>query len=338
MAALGFAIALIAAGLGEHPLSVLGRHELTCPICRQVFTTVACVQSNKRCGVDRDLFARALGPQPEFYRISTCPRCGYSGYTSDFDPGVEPPPDVREKILRELPSRLPEGFTPASDPRELDAADRYALAVTCYRWQQKSDEARAWLHLRASWVAREKGSTLPPEPRLQRVMAYIERYRPAAAAAENQADVEMQTATRVAEALATGQFNRYQQPYVELALALMLRRHGENRHAAPMLDRLAGCQRFSESLREGIERMRASIPREREHQLESAGCFERALLAEQIRPPNRGPACYLLAELYRRLGRDADAIRWYDKALSDPALPTDLREWARQQRAWSASQ
>jgi len=138
----------------------------------------------------------------------------------------------------------------------------------------------------------------------------------------------MQLATRVLEALDSGQFNRYQRPYVELAVALILRRHGENRQAGPMLDRLADGQAFSESLRQGLDRMRESIRVERECQTWAANCFERALLARQITGVNRGPACYLLGELLRRLGRDRDAAGWYEKTRQDPALPADLRKWA----------
>jgi hypothetical protein len=55
-------------------------------------------------------------------------------------------------------------------------------------------------------------------------------------------------------------------------------------------------------------------------------------MADQITAPNKAPACYLLGELYRRLSRDREAVRWYDRAMADPALPPDLRRWARQGR------
>jgi len=332
-----FCVCLVALAQQGEPLSVLGRHELACPVCEQVFTTVACVQSNTRGGVDRDLFARALGPQPEFYRISTCPGCGYSGYGDDFEAGTIIPPDVREKVLKAPRLRLPAGFTPQSDPRELDAADRYTLAITCYRWRGKSDEALGWLHLRASWIAREEGSSLPRDSRLQRVMEYIERWRPTMRAGDNQADIELRMAARVAEAITSGRFNRYQKPYVELALALILRRHGENSQAQTILDRLAGHEGFAPPVREGIERMRDSIVREREHQQEASALFERALLADQVASANRGPARYLLGELCRRLGRADEAKRWFDQALAEPSLPADLRGWAREQsRPWES--
>jgi tetratricopeptide (TPR) repeat protein len=316
----------------EQLLSLLGRHELLCPVCRKPFTAVSSTQTNTRGGVDRDLFARALGSEPEYYRVSTCPRCGYSGYLSDFDPEMMLTPDFKDRVLRDPKLHLPAGFTPESDPRALDAADRYRLAIQCYQWAQRSDEALAWLNLRASWIARDEGSILPKDPKLARVMEYIERWRPALGEGDNQADIETGLVTRVVEALDAGRFNRFQRPYVELAVTLILRRHGENRQAGPMLERLARYEPFGDALRGGIERMRTSIAKERELQAEAAACFERAMLAGQVSPANRGTACYLLGELCRRLGRDGDAARWYDQALSDKGTPPDVRRWAGEQR------
>ncbi len=301
---------LVPLALAESPLSLLGRLPLTCPVCRREFQTVVCTQTNTRAGVDRDLFARALGPQPEYYRVSTCPACGYSGYVPDFDPAVTLPPDVRDKILTDPRHALPAGVTPHGDPRELDAADRYALAITCYRWLGRSDESLAWLHLRASWIARDEGSMLPREPRFERVLGHLERWRPTTTLEGNQLDVEMQLVTRAAEALNLGRFNRYQRPYVELAIALILRSHGENPVAQPLLEQLLADERFPESIHAGLTRMLESIRKEREHQIEAAHHFERAIQSRAVTEGNHGPACYLLGELYRRLGRDDEAVTW----------------------------
>ena len=313
-------------------LSTLVPEKLACPVCRQVFETVLCIEGDAKASIDRDLYARALGPQPVYYLIHTCPACGYSGYLSDFDPDTGVAPELRDKILTSPKLSLPSDFGPDSDPRALAAEDRYRLAIQCYRWRGRSDEALAWLHLRAGWVARDKGSVLPPDPRLVRVIFFIRRWRPPDESGDNSADLDLQTATRVAEALATGWFNRYQQPYVELALALLRRRHGENAGLDETLRKLVDQETFSEVLGEAVERMHASLARERAHQGAAAAHFQKALAADRIEAGNRPVACYLLGELYRRLGREAEALRWYDAALDDPALPEQLRAWARQQR------
>ncbi len=317
----------------EETLSLLGRHDLQCPVCKEIFTTVRCVQTNVRGGVDRDLFARPLGPNPEFYRISTCPHCGYSGYEPDFT-RAKIDPKVRRKILEDPGLDMPKKFGPQSDPRELDAADRYRLAIQCYQWRNQSAEALAWLRLRASWIARDEGSVLPPDDRLKKVMQYIERFKPPLEKNGNQVDVEMKTVTLVADALANGRFNRYQKPYVELALALILRRHGENQQARHWLDRLRNYKSFSSTLVEGINRMRESIKREQAHQQKAVHYFEQALADKVITAENRGPARYLLGELYRRLGNCEKAMQWYDRALQSEQLPQRLQRWAKQQKEW----
>lgn len=325
---------LLMATVTAAPRPGLTEVKLDCPVCKQAFTSLACVEEDTRGGVDRDLFAHALGPEPVYYRIATCPKCGYSGYPTDFDPKITIPPDVRNKILKKPRLTLPKDFGPDSDPRDLDAADRYALAITCYQWRQQSKEALAWLNLRAAWVARDEGSLLPPEDRLVRVMKFIERWKPPLPPGGNQLDIEMRTATRVAEAIASGRFNRFQKPYVELALALILRRHGEHTQAVPLLDALGANEAFPESLRAAIKRMRESIDLERKYQTAALDCFEEAVMSEQITANNRAPACYLLGELNRRLGRDEAAVTWYDRAIKDPTLPENLKTWAQEQRAW----
>lgn len=325
--------------IGAEPLSLLSRHPLLCPACGQEFTTLVCVQHNTRGGIDYDLFVRPLGPNPEYYRVHTCPRCGYSGYASDFPPEAHLPnrdkpflsATVREKILKQRLLELPEGFGPESDPRELDARDRYRLAIQCYQWRDQSAEALAWLNLRASWIARDEGALLPPTPRLKRVMSFIEQWRPFLEEGGNQVDVEMQLTTRMAEEIAAGRFNRYQKPYVELALAMILRSHGENQPAKAILKRYVNMESYPETLQAGIARMLDSIETERQYQQAAVDCFETALSAGQVGDANRPAACYLLGELHRRLGQNESARQWYDKSLNDPSTPPDLKEMARRQ-------
>ena len=318
---------------GQDNLSLLGRQEIDCPVCEQAFTTLICTQTNTRGGVDRDLLARALGPQPVFFEISTCPRCAYSGYIGDFKPDVELSQAFKDKLLKAPKLALPDDFTPDSDPRMLDAADRYRLAITCYTWRERSDEALAWLHLRASWVARDTGAMLPPDDRLARVLVFSERWRPEMEPGDNQADIELRLATRLAEMSAIGRFNRYQRPYVELTLLLILRRHGENLQAEPMVERLMKTDSFSDVIQRSLRDMKASIDLERDHQRQALTHFKQALAGKQVEEANIPSACYLVGELSRRLGEDAVAIEWFDRVIADEHTDPQLRRWAQQQRS-----
>jgi len=329
------AMSFAAAAPAPLPLAGIGRQRVKCPVWGRPFEAFDVVEENTACGVDRDLFARAIGPQPEFYRISTCPSCLYSGYLTDFTAGGPVPPFVVERILRDHALPRPAGVTPESDPREIDARDRYALAIRCYEWRQRSDESLAWLHLRASWVVRDTASVAPRTPRLERVLALAQRWHPPRRAGANQADDELEIVTRAAASLAEGQFNRYQEPVVRFVVAMLLRKQGENRQAAPLLAALKDDVLLEEPLREAARTMVESIAAEQEHQRAAAARFQKALLSERMAEPNRAAALYLTGELYRRLGRDAEAIRWFDRALASGKLSPELLRWTRQQRAWA---
>ena len=327
--------AFVIVGAGQFPpvAAAIPRHRVDCPVCAKSFEAFAAIEPNAAAGLDRDLYARAIGPQPEFYRISTCPACLYSGYLADFTEAGPVPPDVVDKVRKSPRLPRPAGITPESDPREIDARDRYSLAIQCYRWQQRSDEAVAWLHLRASWVVRDTACAIPRTPRLERVFAYAQRWQPPRRSGTNQADIEMQMATQAAAAVAEGRFNRFQEPFVRFFVAISLRKQGENRQAGPLLTALRQDPLLEEPLREAAGRMADSIAAESRHQREALACFERALLSEQIAAKNRPVACYLAGELSRRLGRDRDAVRWFDAAIRSGRLPRNLHEWAHEQRA-----
>ncbi len=314
------------------PAPTIARQQVTCPVCGYAFEAFAGVEEDGAGGVDRDLFARAIGPQPEFYRVSTCPACLYSGYLTDFTAAGVVPPDVIAKVLKKPRLPRPAGVTKDTDQRFIDARDRYALAITCYQWRQRSDEAIAWLHLRASWVVRDMAVVVPRTPKLERILLYARRWHPARTPGTNQADAEMEMVTQAAAALAEGRFSRYQAPYVRFFVAMLLRKQGENEQASPLLEELAGETLLEEPLRTAAGRMLDSIAAEQAHQRAAVTHMERALLAEQVAPANRPVAMYITGELCRRLGRNRDAVRWLDRASDSGKLPTDLRRWALEQK------
>ncbi|MBN1347514.1 MAG: DUF2225 domain-containing protein [Phycisphaerae bacterium] len=313
--------------------TVLGRQKTTCPVCNQQFEAVVLASVDTSAGVDRDLFARSAGPQPVFHLIATCPRCYYSGYVADdFRQEIRFPKGFVDQVLTSPKLNPGMTITPTTDQRMIPAAVRYRLADQCYRWRGMSDESMAWLCLRASWVARDRGSILPRTDRLQRVMGFIERWLPPDDRTTNQADRELELATRLAAELAEGRFTRYQVPYVKFVLAMMWRRHGENDLFELLLPPGKPIAGLSPLIVGKIEQARASIGQERTWQQRARECFHRALDAGEIAPRNQGPACYILAELYRRLDQANRAIRYYDLAMSKPDLDAHLADWARQQR------
>jgi hypothetical protein len=330
--ALAFSLLLFWLASGEARATILSRHEVACPVCEQKFKAVVASSADTSAGVDRDLFARSAGPQPVFYKISTCPRCYYSGYIEDFRPGIQLPADFRDKVLKSPKLDPKMAITPKTDQRSIPAEVRYRLAVQCHQWRNMQAESMAWLYLRASWVARDVGSVIPRTDRLQRVMGYIERWLPADTRKLNQADRELQLVTHVSAAVAEGQFSQYQLPYVQFILAMLWRRHGENHLFETVFPPGTEDERLPESLREKVRAVHASIEQERKWQRLALEQFRRALDTGEIAAANRPAAEYVVAELYRRLEQPNRAMRFYDRALAAPQLDAHLAEWARQQR------
>ncbi len=317
---------------GALEATVLGRREVSCPVCGQKFRAVVLATIDTSAGVDRDLFARSAGPQPVFYRIATCPRCYYSGYLEDFQADIRLPKAFRDQVLKS--PKLDPGMviTPETDQRMIPAEVRYRLAHQCYQWRGMSDESMAWLYLRSSWVSRDLGSVLPRTDRLQRVMGFVERWLPSDREVPNQVDRELQLVTRLAAELAEGHFTRYQVPYVRFVLAMIWRRHGENALFESLYPPGRDNTDLPERLRSRLEEVRASIAEERRWQQRALVYFLRALDGREIQPSNQPAAKYLIAELYRRLGQPNRALHYYDRALADPRIDARLAQWAREQR------
>lgn len=309
------------------------RQRVNCPVCRHTFEAYATREQDNRGGIDRDLFARAQGPQTVFYLVSTCPSCLYSGYLSDFGADLSVSEGVIRKIRGKPGLKRPSDVDRNTDQQMIDPLDRYELAIQCYNWSQRSDEAIAWLHLRASWVARDSECTIAPSPQIDKVARHIRRWLSAMSDEVNPADAELRLATLATSAMAEGHYSRYQESYIRFFTALLYRRHGENRQAQPLLSLCVKDPVLEDTLRKASQRMLDSIRREQYHQAKAFTHFEQALLADQIASPNRPLARYLCGELCRRLDRGREALKWYD--LSDERgtpLPEPVRTWKREQK------
>jgi uncharacterized protein (DUF2225 family) len=313
--------------------SQIGRVDVTCPVCSNAFSAYTILRSNTFGGVDRDLFARSIGAQVEFYRVSTCPRCAFSGHVSDFAADAFIPPFVVRQIL-DPPGLAPD--PPIDDDADQDRiapAQRYRLAIACYKLLGRSEEARAWLAMRAAWVTRDTAAILPPAPPIPRLMAIGEAWLPPQETGANQADRELVLATEFAARLSEGRFVGGEEPAARAVLAMLLRLHGENAQSAELLESLFDEPRLPAPVREACRRMLESIDVEAMHQRDAAALLRRALFVGQVSEANRGPATYLLGELYRRLGDATEALTWFRKALAMDGLDPNLRAWTAEQMA-----
>lgn len=299
-----------------------------CPICDKKIALAIVSPLGVNAGVDHDLFIRALGPQPEFYLVNTCPNCHFSGYLTDFELVLIP--GDRERIKQRL--KPIKSIDPDAKPQEIETLDKYDLAWQTFQILDRSDEAMAWLALRASWVCRDQYCNLPRDPLLARVFREAGELVPAPDEKTNPADRELAQADKLAENLNNTTTAKQERWAYNAAIGLLYRRHGENSRALPYLESALTDTQTPRPVVKNIQQMKKSINNELSWQQRAAESFRQALDDRKISRENQSIATYLLGQLYHRLGKKDLAKRWLKKAMMDAELPPTLVEWARTTR------
>jgi len=309
------------------PNDVIWRSAL-CPVCAKSVRLARILTSDAHGGIDRDLFTRAVGPQPEFYLINTCPHCKFSGYLNDFDLILP------EKTRKQLTEALADGpaLNPKTPQQEIPNLLKYDLAYRTFQVLGRSDEAFGWLCLRASWVARDMYCDLPRRPEIARVLVEAGTLVPPATPQTNPADRELEQAERLEYRITTSAPAAQKRWSYDAVIAILYRRHGRNDLALVHIERVLDDRTSPKDLRDVLALMKQSIDDERNWQIQAADHFDRAVREKKITTQTLPIARYLLGQLCLRLDRPMDARRWFDQAANDPVLPPHLKQWARQAR------
>jgi len=300
--------------------------EARCPVCRKVGRVGFLTPPDVFSGIDSDLFFRAVGPQPEFYLIDTCPVCYFSGYVSDFD--LVLPDKVKEELRKTL--KPAHSISPSAKQQEIETLDKYELAWQTFSILGRSDEAFAWLAIRASWVARDLYSVMPKHPEVAKVLVEAGKLLGPPKASTNPAEREVLQARKLellAQGLPSGAKNEWSYKAV---IALLYRRHGENSAAEPYIHDVLGDKHTPPAIRDTFIKMKQSLVAEAYWQELAADRFSQAISKGTISPQNKTAAKYLLGQLYFRLGRHEEANRWLNEALVDRRLPENLTKWAKE--------
>ena len=95
-------------------------------------------------GTDRDFCQLYAGRSLYDIWITCCPNTGYCGYIEDFN--ITLPPDVKEKILKEI--------TPNYNLKKIAPWDRYKIAAQIYKWRGKPEIDIGNTYLRGTYTFR----------------------------------------------------------------------------------------------------------------------------------------------------------------------------------------
>src|SRR5689334_24523886 len=86
---------------GRLAMTTLRQIDLRCPVCDNEFKSQSVVSTNAFGGKRTDFHERAAGTQPLAYLIHMCSECGYSGGESDFTPGADVSPSLKQHVFEE---------------------------------------------------------------------------------------------------------------------------------------------------------------------------------------------------------------------------------------------
>lgn len=133
---------------------------IRCKVCDQEFK-IKSVKSGKarRLQPDRDLRPRFQYIDTLKYDVASCPFCGYTAMTRDFD-RITP---TQIKMVRE---QISAKFQPLKETEEEiysydTAIDRYKLALLNTAIKRGKESEKAYACLKIAWLLRGKADTLP---------------------------------------------------------------------------------------------------------------------------------------------------------------------------------
>lgn len=124
---------------------------MTCPVCENEFKSKAIKNGKtRRIGTDTDLMPIYEGPNPLFYDVHICPKCGYSALNQYF-----------EKIKAEQINLIKSTITPRFKAREYPevydaniAIERYKLTLLNAVVKKAKSSEKAFICLKIAWMYR----------------------------------------------------------------------------------------------------------------------------------------------------------------------------------------
>jgi tetratricopeptide (TPR) repeat protein len=250
----------------------------------------------------------------------------FSGYLSDFE--LVLPQQIKTLLKKKLKSSVPIKST--TKPREIPPLVKYELGYEAYKILGRSDEAMAWMALRASWVARDEYCNLPRNPQLADVLIEAGKLVPLHDKNMNPARRELDQAKALENIVENTAISPDMRWAYRSVIALLYRRHGENEKSLSYLNEVQRSNKAPSDVRIAITEMKDSLVSETKWQTLSAGHFHSAITKGKISPQNLTVAKYLLGVLYFRLGMEQDALVWFKSAEKDQPLPVPIDQWIQQ--------
>lgn len=119
-----------------------------CPCCEVTFPSPMLMSTNTFGGQSTDFHSRAVGDDPLWYVLGTCPTCGFTDYTNKLERGVRLTEATKAKIWDEI--------APQMQNHRPDVATQFVMAAQIAIWEHQDASVIGNHFLRAAWCSRDQ--------------------------------------------------------------------------------------------------------------------------------------------------------------------------------------
>ena len=298
--------------------------DVVCPIDGTKFTATEVVRTDATYrwgGEDSDFCPHAFQTLPMEHYIWTCPKCWYSGAKEDFAPKAPLSDELKKKIKGALTPATP--IAAGAKQEQIPGWVKYDLVAQIETLRGASPLDIGRRHLNAAWAARQAGAV-----RLDDYDDWVEAAKSAGLSKslgdlgkKNRSEDDLVACRKLEKELAAGKYAGTALLVRRYLLAVTFRRRGENVDALRWLDEVDKSKGENSVIDDAAKQVRASIAAERAQQKKAAALLAKAVEDPSLVAVEKAESLFMLGEIARRNGENADASAWYVKALA--AAPGD---------------
>ena len=291
--------------------------DVTCPLCGNEFRAEQWHSTNSVGGQDRDFLQHAAGGQVFLMACWTCPRCAYTGFGDDFD-AESAPEELIARLKKANPLRPAEPIDPATEHcGKIPAWVRYDLWIQMLKLDAETTESQlAFANLRTGQTQRFEWRTLDGIPDFEtRSDALYERVKPG-----------LPEGSWYDRSMACGR------AYEKLAADPESKLDASDRLFARVLAALAG-EELDASFQAVVGEIRARVARERVYRERAIPHLEKHVAGAGLAEEEAIALRYLLGVLYRRVGKDEEAVAALEPLLAAEGVPEGFMDWIKDELA-----
>jgi len=291
---------LLCACTGSLRAAQTDQREFTCPLDDHKFTSTVVTTRDKAGGTDSDFCPYERGPQALPFEVHTCPLCGFSASTTEFEQRLDP--ELVKKIQTILTTW--KDANKVTDGSKIPTWQQYELAALCGFAKFSNHLHAGNLYLRAAWSARmEAVGNISSQVDLSNPLSAIEVADMLGGKIDREADATKKTALR-------------------FRLLQVYHRAGMGAQRDALLTTLAAAPPDDPF----YARFKELVTVEKKYLPQAADFYLKAIEAGEPGKKDTGLYLYLIGDLHRRVGQNTPALQYYQKALKTDDLRPDIKE------------